>query len=264
MLSRRPQIADIVGSGSEMRSRTGRVLAALGLVSLAPEVAAAGPSNVRRNDSQGLDTADDQDDRAAESEDKQESDRKNDSKASDKSGESGRHDRDQERSANGGKSEQDGSDGDKSRGDSPRRNAESESTSEKNTSADDSSHHHGHRHVWSFEQKAGATDGASPTNSTSDHVPNATTATPANPNVAIDDIPDTSANDLVVQGNDDVIATVSANGGFAFARSGDVVAVTGPDGASIIRTGGESTGTNGTNPSEPSPNGGNNNVDFAS
>jgi len=246
-----------------MRSRTGRVLAALGLVSLAPDLAAA-RRNEGRDDSQGRDHAKAQDDSEEKTEDEQESDRKNDSKASDKSGESGKHDRDQERSANGEKSEQDGSDGDKSRGDSPRRNAESESTSEKNTSADDSSHHHGHRHVWSFEQKAGATDGGSPTNSTSDNVRNATTATPANPNVAIDDIPDTSPNDLVVQGNDDVIATVSTNGGFAFARSGDVVAVTGPDGASIIRTGGASTGTNGTNPSEPSPDGGNNNVDFAS
>jgi len=246
-----------------MRSRTGRVLAALGLVSLAPELTAA-RRNERGDDSQGRDHAKAQDDSEEKTEDEQESDRKNDSKASDKSGESGRHDRNQERSANGEKSDQDGSDGDKSRGDSQRRNAESESTSEKNTSAGDSSHHHGHRHVWSFEQKAGATDGGSPTNSTSDNVPNATTATPANPNVAIDDIPDTSPNDLVVQGNDDVIATVSTNGGFAFARSGDVVAVTGPDGASIIRTGGETTGTNGTNPSEPSPDGGNNNVDFAS
>jgi hypothetical protein len=95
-------------------------------------------------------------------------------------------------------------------------------------------------------------------------VPDATTVTPANPNVVIDDIPDTSINDLVVQGNEDVIATVSTSGGFAFARSGDVVAVTGPDGASIIQTGDETTGTNGTDPTEPPADGGNNDVDFAS
>ena len=51
------------------------------------------------------------------------------------------------------------------------------------------------------------------------------------------------------------------SGGFAFARSGDVVAVSGPDGASIIQTGDVNAGTNGTNPAEPSPDGGNNNVD---
>jgi hypothetical protein len=80
----------------------------------------------------------------------------------------------------------------------------------------------------------------------------------------MDHVPSTSVNDLLVQGNDHVIASVSTSGGFAFARSGDVVAVSGPDGASIIQTGDVNAGTNGTNPAEPSPDGGNNDTSFAS
>jgi hypothetical protein len=67
-----------------------------------------------------------------------------------------------------------------------------------------------------------------------------------------------------VEANDDVVATVSASGGFAFARSDGVIAVTGPDGATIIQTDDVTTGTNGTDPSEPSDDGGNNDMDFTS
>ena len=95
-------------------------------------------------------------------------------------------------------------------------------------------------------------------------MPVATADTPANANVVIDEVPVTSINDLVVQANDNVIASVSTNGGFAFARSGDVIAVTGPDGASIIQADGVTARTNGTSPAEPSDDGGNNSPDFAS
>jgi len=43
-----------------------------------------------------------------------------------------------------------------------------------------------------------------------------------------------------------------------------VVAVSGPDGASIIQSDEVNAGTNGTNPAEPSPDGGNNETSFAS
>jgi hypothetical protein len=88
--------------------------------------------------------------------------------------------------------------------------------------------------------------------------------TPANPNVVIDDIPRSPIADLVVDANDDVLASVSTSGGFAFARSGDVIAISGPDGASIVQTGDVNTGTTGTNPAAPSDDGGNNDADFAS
>ena len=94
-------------------------------------------------------------------------------------------------------------------------------------------------------------------------MPDVTTVTPANPNVVIDDIPSSPIADLVVDANDDVLASVSTSGGFAFARSGDVIAVSGPDGASIIQTGDVNAGTSGTSPSGPSD-GGNNDVEFAS
>jgi hypothetical protein len=72
-------------------------------------------------------------------------------------------------------------------------------------------------------------------------------------------VPTTSIADLVVEANDDVIATVSTSGGFAFARSDGVIAVTGPDGATIIQADDATTGT-----TEPSDDGGNNDMDFAS
>ena len=40
MLSRGPAIANILRSGAGVRSRTGRLLSALGLVAIAPEIAA--------------------------------------------------------------------------------------------------------------------------------------------------------------------------------------------------------------------------------
>jgi hypothetical protein len=58
-----------------------------------------------------------------------------------------------------------------------------------------------------------------------------------NPNVSIGDIPDDDDLELVVQGGTDVIAGVSTSGGFAFARSGDVTAISGPDGAQIVLNG---------------------------
>jgi len=72
--------------------------------------------------------------------------------------------------------------------------------------------------------------------------------------------------DLVVQSNPDVIAQTSAKGGFAFARSGNVTAVSGPDGAKIIQNG-PTTGTEVTpvpSPTTPGTEGGNNNVGFES
>jgi hypothetical protein len=240
-----------------MGFRTRRLLAALGLASFSTEVAdAARNGGGRDGEARG-----NSDGRADKTRDAQESNRKNDSKnsaeskdAENEAGRSGKQQRNQERTSNEESTEQNGSGGGKNRSDSSRRNGESDSTSHGDSSADGDPHR-GDRSAREFAQKA---------DEPLDDVPDATTRTPANPNVVVDDIPDTSINDLVVQGNEDVIATVSTSGGFAFARSGDVVAVTGPDGASIIQTGDVTTGTNGAGPTEPSADGGNNNVDFAS
>jgi hypothetical protein len=270
VLNRRPQIADVPGSRAGIRSRTGRLLAALGLVTISPEIADAARKSDRHDHSEGRtkdDAQDNPDDNAEKTQDEQKADRKNDAEASDedgntgdKSGKPGKHDRNEERSGSDESSDQNGSDGGKSRGDSPRRHADSDSTSRENSSADDDSHYHGGRHVRDFAQRADE----APDDSPQDDLPDVTTVTPANPNVLIDDVPDTSINDLVVQGNDNVLASVSTSGGFAFARSGDVVAVTGPDGASIMQTGDVTAGTSGTIPAEPSEDGGNNNADFLS
>jgi hypothetical protein len=270
VLNRRPRIADVLASGRGIRFRTGRLLGALGLMTISPEVADAGRRSDERDDSQGRtkdEAQDNPDDNAKKTKDEQKADRKNESDTSnedrntgDKSGKSGKHDQNGERSASDESSEQNESGGGKGRGDSPRRNADSDSTTRESASAIDESHHQGGQHVRDFAQRADRAPDEPPP----DDVPDATTVTPANPNVFIDDFPDTSLNDLVVQGNDNVLASVSTSGGFAFARSGDVVAVTGPDGASIIQTGDVSAGTRGTFPAEPSDEGGNNNADFLS
>jgi len=237
-----------------MRFRTGRLLAALGLAAFSSEVAGAARKSGKHND----DARGNSDDRAEKTRDERESDRKDDSEvgaqSKDAESESGKHDRKQERTSNEESNDQNESDGAKDGGDSSRRDGDSDSTSRGDSSASADAHR-GDRSVRDFAQRA---------DEPLDDVPDATTSTPPNPNVVVDDIPDTSINDLVVQGNEDVIATVSTSGGFAFARSGDVVAVTGPEGASIIQTGDVTTGTNGTAPTEPPADGGNNNVDFAS
>ena len=92
-------------------------------------------------------------------------------------------------------------------------------------------------------------------------------APPTNPNVAIPDTSGTEPDDveLIVQSNPDVIAQTSASGGFAFAQSGGVTAISGPDGAKIIQTGTETVApTPAPVPSQPSPDGGDNNTDFTS
>jgi hypothetical protein len=92
---------------------------------------------------------------------------------------------------------------------------------------------------------------------------------PSNPNVALDDVPDLSEAELVIEANPDVIASVSSSGGFAFARSGDVIAISGPDGASIIQSDDPEVGVT-LDPivdepfDEPSDDGGNNDIDFSS
>jgi hypothetical protein len=280
VLSRGSGITNILRPGAAGRSRTGRLLTALGLAAIGPEVAAAARRSDRRSDDhvRNDDAAQgNEDDGSKQTQDEQGSDRKSDSKASaedhgtgDKSGDSGKSDRNQQRSADDQSGGQNGSDSDKGRDGSGRRDAHSDSTSTDRNSTDDHSHHHSVRQVQDFRQKANnSTADSTPsdskaTDSTSDHTPDVTTATPANPNVSMDHVPSTSVNDLLVQGNDHVIASVSTNGGFAFARSGDVVAVTGPDGASIIQSDEVNAGTNGTNPAEPSPDGGNNETSFAS
>lgn len=275
MLNPRSKIANVLGSRAGIRSRTGRLLAGLGFTTVSPEIASAARRGERRNGEQGSNdeaAQDNPEEFADETKNEQEAGRKNDSNAdaedkgtTDKSEKSRKRDGNEEQSADDEGSQQNGSDGGKTRGDSQRRNADSDSGSRDNSGEDNDPDHHGGRRVRRFEQQADEPTGDSPPdNAPADRVPDATTVTPATPNVFIDDIPETSINDLIVQASDNVIADVSTSGGFAFARSGDVIAVSGPDGASIIQTGDVTAGTRGTSPAEPSDDGGNNIPDFVS
>jgi hypothetical protein len=234
-------------------------MTALGLLSISPEVASAGRRSQRRNDNQGRnsDEAESNPDGGSEKTAKeQEPDAKNASTAgvegedtSENSGKSGKHERNQQQTAGDERVDQNGRDAGKSRDNSSRRNDDSNSSSSETSGADGESHRGG-RQDREFAQQADPALDDSPRE--------------ANPNVFIDDVPETTIADLVVEANDDVLASVSSRGGFAFARSGDVIAMTGPDGATIVQTGDVSTGTRGTDPVEPPDDGGNNDPVFLS
>jgi len=280
VLKRRRSIAGLFNSETWLRSQTGRVLSGLALAAIAPDVADAARKDERRTDAQDHNNNDAGNSRGRSEERNQsdtESNRQNDGASSAesrdtsaKSNDSDKHVRNDSPNGTDDSRQHGATDSGKTRNDAGH-NAASDSNSSNSSTDDNDSHHHGGRHALGFEQKAGNSTGdssadSSPTDSSSpNNVPDATSVTPANPNVAVDHVPDTSSlNDLVVQGNDHVLASVSTSGGFAFARSGDVIAVSGPDGASIIQSGDVNTGTSGTNPATPSDSGGNNNTDFAS
>ena len=254
MLNRRQKIAKLFNSGSWLRSQTGRVLSGPALAVTLPQVADAARKDERR--------ADRKDDDARNDREATESDQQNDRKAgaessesSDKSGKSGKRDRTESTDENDESREQRATDDGKTRGES-RRNSDSDSDSSETSAEDQDSLELTGRRSRGFEQRAEGEP--------LDDVPDAITVTPANPNVVADGIPSSPIADLVVDANEDVLASVSTSGGFAFARSGDVIAVSGPDGASIIQTGDESTDTIDTSPVEPLDDGGNNDVDFVS
>jgi hypothetical protein len=268
VLNRRRQIIELFSAESWLRSRSGRVLSGAISAITAPQIANAARNGERLGDHQDRkndDSANKRDLSEENNQSKTESDERTAEKDSaeprdsaGKSDNAGKHVRDEGTNANSGGREQRASDSGKSRGDSGR--TDDSGSDSKNNSTDDDGSHHGVRHVLGFEQKATGPTVDSPPNT----MPHATFVTPANPNVVIDAAPDTSINDLVVQGNDQVIASVSTSGGFAFARSGDVIAVSGPDGASIIQSGDVNAGTSGTSPTAPSDAGGNNDVGFSS
>ena len=265
MLNRRRQIAELFSSGSWVRSQSGRVLSALVLAVTSPQFADAARKGERRADNQDRKNDDARNNRNTSEENKKSetaSDQRNDGKtgeetsdSSARSDKSGKRDRTESTDENDESREQKVADSGKTRGES-RRNSDSDSDTSKTSADDNDSNLQSDRHVRRLEQRANDLP--------ADDVPGATSATPANPNVVIDDAPSSPIADLVVDANDDVIASVSASGGFAFARSGDVTAVSGPDGASIIQTGDVSSGTSGTSPAEPSDDGGNNDVGFSS
>jgi hypothetical protein len=268
VLNRRRQISELFNSGSRLRSRAGRALSVLVLAVTSPRGVEAERIGGRRADNQDRKNDDARNNRDTSEESSQSekgSGQRNDGKASAetrdsgaKSNDSGKRDRNESTNENSETREQRATDGGKTRSES-RRNSDSDSESSQSSVADHDPHQHAGRRFREFEQRA---DGAPASD-----VPDATSATPANPNnpnVVIEDIPRSPIADLVVNANDDVIASVSTSGGFAFARSGDVIAVSGPDGASIIQTGDVSTGTSGTSPAEPSADGGNNDVGFTS
>jgi len=263
VLNGRQHVADFLKPRAWLRLQTARLMATLGAIGISSEVADAARKGDRRDENQGRkndQSENSQDHREEKNQNERGSDRENDRKASTedqdsggKSDKSAKNGQDESRSEDDGKNNHSGS---KSGRDAQRQDADSKSNSSESSTEENDSHHHGGRHVRLFEQRA--------EDEPADDVADASSVAQENPNVSVDDVPATSVNDLVVEANDNVIASVSTSGGFAFARSGGVTAVTGPDGASIIQTGDVTTGTRGSTPAEPSEDGGNNDLDFSS
>ena len=259
MLTHRRHIADFFSSRSRLRSAASRLASGLGLAaSVTPQIAEATRKGQRGSDNQqrknddpgnGRDEREQRDQKESGSDEGSDKASTEARDSTDESGRSQKRARDESRNEEDDRNGQGGSNNGRTQDESSRQNADSDASSRDRSSGNDDSSEAGGRRVREFEQQV-----EEPVEDT----PAVTTVTPANPNVVIDDIPTTSIADLVVEANDDVIATVSASGGFAFARSGEVIAVTGPDGASIIQAGEVTT------PPEPSDDGGNNDVDFSS
>jgi hypothetical protein len=204
-------------------------------------------ANEHRNESAGDDTSgkDNNGEARAENDDTGKKDQR-----SDESDSGGGRDRNDNRNRDGDAASQADSEEDVSRRET-RRQDEGGDSDKASRNSDDDAGDGGRRVSREFEQEVDEVP--------VEDVPATTPAAPANPNVVITDVPEVSDVDLVVEANPDVIASVSASGGFAFARSGGVTAVSGPDGASIIRTGDVTV-----DPTEPSDDGGNNDLDFSS
>ena len=285
MLNGLLRFADIRQPGSWLRTRSGRLLSGLGFAAALPRSADAARKDDRRgsNDDQNNNGGKDNREGGGGGDEKSDKDKNADAKAEDqttgdqaenqggrkdaesqdtgneenqgdeteKSGERNRDENRRGDEGGGAKAEEDGG----GRRADRRQDTTAESDEPSRRQDNDTDHRDGDRrdHVQEFEQAA-------------DELPvddelGQTTLAQTNPNVVIPDIPETTAADLVVEANPDVIATVSAQGGFAFARSGGVTAFTGPDGATIIQNDAEAP-TTAPEPVEPPDDGGNNDLDF--
>ncbi|MFN8590749.1 MAG: hypothetical protein U0031_04735 [Thermomicrobiales bacterium] len=249
-----PSLAD---ARQGLTTRPARILAALGLTSLIP----VGFGAARKGNKQRFDHAE-SDDTASN---------KDNGNKNDDSESSSKDDASRDRRAEKDSAQDSGSDGggkNRNRGDtgdsdkSDRKSDHSQSASNSNDTSDDDNRDDDNSSDGDadFAQRGRADDNPSPT-------PTPSSPPSTNPNVTFPTpSPDDSSNvDLTVQSNPDVIAQVSGRGGFAFARSDGVTAISGPDGAKLIRTGTDTSGTTNLTPvPTPSSDGGNNNVDFNS
>ncbi|MBW3632352.1 MAG: hypothetical protein KY456_04905 [Chloroflexi bacterium] len=267
MLNGLLRLADNWQSRSWLWSHSGRLLSGLGLATAFPIAADAARKNDRRGVSEEQEEKDAKDNRneggnAGDSDKGKNAHAQSDDKNSGEKGSKGDETRSSDKSdRDSSRDEGDGGQRDKAAAESDRqaaRRQEAAAESDESPAKDNDgaeSDRGGSRRSHDFEQTA---DDAVVVDE-----PAATMVAPTNPNVVITDIPQISDVDLVVEANPDVIASVSTSGGFAFARSGDVTAVTGPDGASIIRSGAAAPAPT-AGPVEPSDDGGNNDLEFSS
>ena len=268
MLNPRAKLAGVLGIRSGLRGRMTRLLAAVGVASLSPEITFAARRGTRRDRAQDTteETAkESSSDGAGKTRNDKGAGRNEESAAatedtstSDKSAKSRKEIRNEEQAARDQTQGQNETDTVR-RGDSQRRKTDSDSSAG-DDSSDDGSGHEGRHRVRRFEQQADDPANAQ----AAERIPDATSVTTAHPDVLIERPPEGSIYDLSAYGTDEVVASLGRNGGFAFARSGEVIAVTGPDGASIARSGDVIAETRGTVPYEPPDDGGNNNPDFVS
>ncbi|MCC2628805.1 MAG: hypothetical protein K0S14_2455, partial [Thermomicrobiales bacterium] len=190
MLNHRRKIAELLSSGTWLRSQTGRILPGLVLAINAPQVADAargGEGRAAKRNRDNDDARNNQDTREETKKSESESEHQNDGKVSAetsdsraKSDKAGKRDQDESTDENDDTREQRAADAGKTRGET-RRNTDSDSDSSKTSAEDQDSHHHAGRRFREFEQQGNDAPAADE--------PDVTTVTPANPNVIINDVP---------------------------------------------------------------------------
>ena len=268
---RRPPLPSWREAGRSVFARSGRLLFGLGMAAALPESAFAARKEKGAEDDKNSDkqerretrTEEDNQDQGSTSAEKSE-------KFGKDSADDGRDSKDQESNDRSDKRDRrdDRSEGDdavdQESEDSVRRSATRKQEAGNSSSDDDGDGGRNGRRTEELAQNRNRDDEPA-VDETVDDVPTTPTV-PSNPNVPVDTAPDPTDADLFIEANPDVVASVS--GGFAFARSGNVIAVSGPDGAQIIQTDGTGEPTDvvtpAPSPDEPSDDGGNNDVDFAS
>lgn len=250
--NRRPLLAPWREAGRSLLSQSRRLLSGVGLAAASPQITLGARKYDRRDDDERA-----KDDEREKRRDEDQGDNKNDETKAERQEsdeQAARQERREERAADEDdvKSE---SKGDDNRSVSRRQDSDSDAN-------DDAP---GGRDGGSRELAQSSRDDDPADDEPAADPPVTAPVAPANPNVAVDAIPDLSEAELVIESNPDVIASVSSSGGFAFARSGNVIAVSGPDGARIIQADDpEAVADPDPEPVDPGDDGGNNDMDFSS
>lgn len=266
MNDRRLIIASWREAGRSVLAQSGKLLFGLGMTAALPQVGTGARKDKRNEDDADARKEERRDAEAGD--DSRDKDKQKDANAdnTDKSGERLKDETQEpkDRTEKQGRRDERAENDDTSVNDESTGGTRRSVSRKQEADADDSDDGSGRqRRTEELAQDRGRDDEPNLGDTTDDIVP--TPTVPSNPTIPVDTALDATDADLFIEANPDVIASTSTSGGFAFARSGNVIAVSGPDGAQIIQTDDpDAIVTPSPSPNPPSDDGGNNDVDFSS